>query len=207
MAKGDFVWVKNAKRYRELATGRFLSFKTIQDLRDAFVDTQYGFIDDLTAQLADGDRTLRSWESELWNRIKIAFDAEYLAGRGGRNAMEQADRTALARLRKIQREFLRGFADEIADGGLSEKQIAARAKLYINSSRQAFERGKARSHALRLPAYPADGSSECQANDRCYWRIEEKTDRWNCYWTLSIAEHCSTCKDRGVQWAPYVVYK
>jgi len=207
MAKGDFAWVRSIKRYRDLRTGRFISATTVQNLRDSYLDTQFTTVEDLTAQLADGDRTLRSWEDEIWHRIKIAFNAEFMAGRGGRNALTQADKAAMGRMLKTQRQFLRGFAEEIRDGGLSERQIAYRAKLYINAARQAFERGKARSWGLRLPAYPADGSSECKTNDRCFWVIEEKPDRYNAYWRLSVAEHCSTCLDRGVRWSPYVVYK
>jgi predicted nucleic acid-binding Zn ribbon protein len=194
---GDYAWSQSARRYRDLATGRFLSASDFQNLRESFADTQNQTIEDLTAQLANGDRTLRSWEAEVWTRIRIAFDAEFMAGRGGRNALTDADRSLIARLRKTQREFLRSFAEEIADGGFSEAKIAARAKLYVASSRQAFERGKARSWNLRLPAYPADGSSECMANDRCYWSIDDKPDRVNCYWRLSVAEHCSTCLDRA----------
>jgi hypothetical protein len=202
-----FAWSQNVRRYRNKATGRFVAQATIQRLRDEFVDGQYGFLEDLTAGLADGTRTLRSWEAELWDRIKIAFNAEFLAGRGGRNALTSADRTAIARMLKEQRAYLRRFVEEIANGTFTEAAINTRGKMYLNASRHAFERGKARSWGLRLPAYPADGSTECLTNDRCYWDITEKPDRYNCYWRLSVAEHCSTCLDRAGQWTPYVVYK
>jgi len=207
MAKGDWVWVRSAKRYRDTKTGRFLARSVVQDLRDSYIDAESTFIADITAQLADGDRTLRSWEAELWDRVKIAFNAEFMAGRGGRNALTQSDKSAMARMLKSQRQFLRDFSEEIRSGTMSEAMIRSRADLYINASRQAFEKGKARSFDLRLPAYPADGSSECMANDRCSWEIAEKPDRYNCTWRLSVAEHCSTCLDRAGQWNPYVVYK
>lgn len=201
-----FTWSKSTRRYRDKATGRFVPGRSIQNLRDAFVASQEQFVTDLAASLADG-MMLRRWEAEMWDRIKIAYDAEFLAGRGGRNAITNADRSAMARMLKKQRGFLRNFANDIAGGEMTEAAIANRSKLYVRSARQAFERGKARAWGIRLPAYPADGSSECMANDRCSWEIVDRPTKVDAYWRLSVAEHCSTCIDRASRWSPYTIQK
>ena len=43
-----------------------------------------------------------------------------------------------------QYRYLDGFAAEIAEGKLSEAQIARRSEMYMNSSREAYERGQKR---------------------------------------------------------------
>lgn len=202
-----FSWSVSTKRYRNKATGRFLKNTTVQKVRDDFIEQNYGIVQDLTTSLARGERLLRTWESEVWNRINITFTAEYLAGRGGKNAITSADRKIIGSMLKDQRQFLRDFTQTIANDGMSEAMIQSRIKLYLNSSRQAFERGKSQAYGLKLPAYPADGSSECGANDRCHWEISEKSDRIDAYWRLSVAEHCGTCLDRGTRWNPYTVRK
>jgi hypothetical protein len=202
-----FAWASSTKRYRNVATGRFIKGSTIQRLRDQFIAENQGIVRDLTTSLADGTRSTRQWESEVWTRIEIVFNAEFMAARGGRNALTDSDRNALARMLSSQRSYLRNFAEEIQRGTLSEAMIQARVKLYLNSARQAFEHGKASAWNIVLPAYPADGSSECGANDRCWWEISGDSVRIEAHWRLSVAEHCGDCQDRASRWNPYVILK
>jgi len=97
---------------------------------------------------------------------------------------------------------------------LRETQVAARSKMYLNSAREAYERGKMRAHGVpQLPAYPGDGSTVCLTNCRCAWRIEEQRDEegnllgWNCYWEIIGPDdaNCPDCLDRMGRWNPYVV--
>lgn len=200
-----FTWSTSTRRYRDKATGRFIKATAIQSLRDQFVETQYRFAENMAASLADGGMTLRKWESEFWARVERVYIAEYMAGRGGINAMTAKDRANLSRMLTRQRKFLRNFAEDIATGDLSEDMIAFRSKLYISSATQAFERGKASAWNIRLPAYPGDGSTACMANCRCWWEISEKADLVRAYWRLSVAEHCKDCLGRATRWSPYEI--
>ena len=57
---------------------------------------------------------------------------------------------------------------------LHEAQIANRSQMYMDSSREAFERGKMRAHGvLELPEYPGGGSTPCLTRCRCEWIYEE----------------------------------
>jgi len=92
-----------------------------------------------------------------------------------------------------------------------EAQIAARSRMYMRSSREAFERAKARAVGVPpLPAYPGDGSTRCLTNCACQWEIipEVQDDGaivYNCYWRLGPTEHCPDCIERSRQWNPYTV--
>lgn len=84
--------------------------------------------------------------------------------------------------------------------GLHEAQIASRSRMYINSGREAFERANMRAHGiLKLPEYPGGGTTACRTNCKCFWDIQEVHDDegnligWDCYWTLTDAEHCDDC--------------
>lgn len=74
-----------------------------------------------------------------------------------------------------QYRYLGGFAREVAAGTLTEAQVAARSRMYINSGREAFERAKG--------------------------RTEEEADE--AAWTLTPAEHCPDCLDlAALGWQP-----
>ena len=96
---------------------------------------------------------------------------------------------------------------------LHEAQIATRSRMYMNSSREAFERGQMRAYGIpSLPEYPGGGSTRCLTNCRCSWLIEEVYDEegeltgWNCTWVLDPpAEHCVDCQDYGAKWNPLFV--
>lgn len=88
---------------------------------------------------------------------------------------------------------------------LLEKQIAARSQMYMNSSREAFERGKTRAHGVPpLPAYPGDGQTRCLTNCKCEWVFEPTETGVNCYWKLNPAEHCDDCLNNAARWNPLV---
>ena len=121
--------------------------------------------------------------------------------------MTQSDWGRVGGLLSNQYRYLDNFAQEIANGTLTEAQIGARSGLYVDSATQAFERAKAASRFLVLPNYPGDGTSLCMANDKCTWVIQEFDNRWEAYWTLSPAEHCQVCLDRATLWNPLVIMK
>ena len=162
-----------------------------------------GLVDDLFSEKA----TLQQWTLDFRENLKQAYIAQYLVARGGRENMTQEDWGRLGGLLRNQYQYLNGFAQDLADGKLSQAQARIRAGMYLDSARQSFERGKMVGAGIpNLPAYPCDGSAECRTNDRCSWRIEETEGGWNCFWVLDPqAEHCDTCLERAGSWNPLFV--
>jgi hypothetical protein len=202
-----YEYSEAAKRYRDTRTGRFLGKARMVALRDEFVDTQREKARDLARQLADKSLTLRQWEEAMRAHVRDTFLAEAMLGRGGRNAMDAASFGAVGNDLATQYGFLRQFTQDVAAGRLSEAQIGARAELYVNAATQSYERGRAGAYGISLPAYPADGSSVCKAQDRCAWRLEEDEAEVRAYWVLRAGENCSTCRERASSWNPLTFEK
>ena len=164
-------------------------------------------VDELANALSSQRITPQQWVNGMRATVKDAYIASYLAGKGGRNNMQPSDWGRVGGLLSNQYRYLNRFSSDIFDNELSEAQIAARARLYIASSTQAFERAKAADRSISLPAYPGDGTSECMANCKCDWSIIEFDDRWEASWMLSQAEHCDTCISRSTLWSPLIIMK
>lgn len=209
MASDRWQYDRGVKRYRDTDTGKFLPNATILRLRDEFVEARRVAAADLAGQLARGDLSLQGWERAMRDEIRLVFGAEYAFGRGGRGAMTPTDWGHVGALAKDQYTFLRGFAEAVARGELTEAQIAARAGLYAGSAVQAYERGRAAAFGLALPAYPADGGTECLSSCRCSWSIVETAAEYRATWKLDAGagDNCAGCRGRAAAYAPLVVVK
>ena len=145
-----FTFDPSSARYRNTATGRFVSNAQITGLRDAFADRVMGRTDGVVSRLVSGDITISDFESAMRQHIRDVHLAEYTLGRGGRAVMTQADYGRTGYYLRDQYGYLRTFRDEIAAGNLTDEQIKARARLYTENAIGAFERG-------RLAAFEAAG--------------------------------------------------
>lgn len=212
-----WVWEPAAKRYR-LTTegadalnqkpGTFVSQVKMLSLRDEYITARKDNTNALANQLAKGDITLNQWTQSMRQEVKDNFINQYMLAHGGRNSMTQADWGRVGQMVRGQYEYLNAFADQIASGEYSEQAIAARARMYVESSGQAFERGKAAAQGVPdLPAYPSDGQTACLTNCRCAWNIKETSTEWQAYWQLGDAEHCSDCVANASRWNPLVISK
>ena len=195
-------------RYRNTETGRYIGKTQLLELRDTFVESQRTLMDGYAARVASGDWTVQQWKLETWETLKDTYIDEYAAGRGGKHILTQQDYGSIGGMLSSQSDYFNKFADAVARGDLSEAQIRMRAKMYIDSATQSFERGRSRAQGVPvLPAYPGDGSTICKGNCKCHWDIRETETTWDAYWTLGVAEHCEDCVDRASRWAPYQIAK
>jgi hypothetical protein len=80
--------------------------------------------------------------------IKDVYIAETMLGKGGRDKMTFADWGRIGNMVRRQYSFLARFAQDIKDGKLSPKQIAARARLYIRPALATLERGQLSAHGI-----------------------------------------------------------
>lgn len=158
---------------------------------------------ELTRRLVAGELTPAAWVREMERTVVRGHTAAYVAATADRlgvspaavKGLSRAERQELQALINDQRPYLAQFARDVASGQLSPAQIAARAALYAGPMRATY----GRTRWPRLPAYPADGSTECLMNCRCSW--VERDD--GMYWQLGAAEHCPTCLRRATDWAPW----
>ena len=216
-AEPYWSWDGRTRRYRVTSAGSdalgqnagtFVSQKKMAGLRDVFISQQKNQVNGLAQQLADGDITLNQWVLGMRQNVKDSFIDQYMLSAGGRNNMTQSDWGRIGQMVRNQYEYLDGFASDIAGGRYTESGVAARSRMYVESSSQAFERGNTVTRGMPdLPAYPGDGSTQCLSNCRCRWAIKETETDWQCTWKLAAAEHCLDCVNRADEWNPLVVPK
>lgn len=208
-------WDDEDKVYRNDETGEVMDEYTMIALRDEIVDWQVDYFakwppeegeepedeDDpnILALLLLGFITLTIWETRMRGALQDASVIQYVFGRGGFDQVDIADWNFLEDWLLTQYFFLNNFAQDIADGKLSEAEIAARSYLYFSSAVGAFERGhsKAQHADLFLTRFPGDCTSQCCARDRCYWLYAHQRKRIICHWVRTAKESCDTCIDRA----------
>lgn len=203
-----WTWDGGSHRYRNTANGQYIGQRQMTGLRDQFIEAKQATAQSLAADLSAGRKSIQEFEVAFRREIKTVYVDQYVLGKGGRNAMTQADWGAVGRMVRDQYQHAHEFARDIASGKLSEAQITSRARLYFGSSTQSFEQGRTASYGVpTLPQYPADGRTICRSNCRCNWRIEETEDAWNCTWVVSAGEVCVDCQGNASRWNPLVVLK
>lgn len=197
----------DARRFRDPTTGRFISQARLVELHDKYAATRAAAMADLADELAAGSLDVPTWETLMRDEVKLAHGAQYLLGRGGRQAMAPVDWRHLETLVRTQMQYLTNYARAVADGKLSAAQVRWRSQLYAHAARQTFERALATSWNLDLPAYPADGGTPCRARCHCHWNISVVRRRVVASWRLGAAEHCGGCIDRAVRYRAWVVQR
>lgn len=200
-----WYWDDSVKRYRNPSTGRFVGVDEMNGLRTEFMDSQKLRLEGVTNVYGAGTIDIFTYEKQVKEILKQTYIDNYVMGAGGRNSMTQADWGSVGGMIHEQYNYLNPFLQQIARGELSQAQINARLKMYINSASEAFWRGLARDVPIDLPAYPGDGSSACLVNCQCRWDIQPVDDGYNCYWRLGEAEHCPDCMERARIWNPYSI--
>lgn len=127
-----FIWDATRARYRDADTKRFVSAKQVADLAQASLEE--------TGKIASGIQA-KELGAALRAEIKKETVRQYMLGRGGVNQMTPRDWGRIGASVAEQYGYLDDFIKELDQ--LSEAQIASRVKMYINSAREGFEKGKA----------------------------------------------------------------
>lgn len=202
------AWVYNtatAKYYRSKKT-RPVTSKQLRKVRDLLADGVAKTIQTDAAAYLNGEIGLAAWAERFGAVIRHATMAGYFLGSGGMSAQTLATLNAIDHLIGQQTPFAERFIRELASGGLSNAEMAARAELYAGTAVKAYEQAMAYSNGIDLPVYPADGGTECLTRCRCAWVIETTDDQVMAWWdTVGDDGVCEGCASRGQQYNPLVI--
>ena len=204
-------WAYNPGTKRFHRNGRMVGNDTIVRWAYAYADAACDVVTALGSQVATGGLRVENWHALMRQAVKNQYVNQYMLGRGGIGQMTQRDWGIVGRQLRDQYHYLDRFAAEIATGELSEAQINARARMYINAAHEAYERAKCEAYGMPpLPAYPADGQTQCLSNCRCEWVVDELRIMgvligWDAMWKLNPAEHCPDCLANAALWDPLLV--
>ena len=204
--KPTWVFDDRSKSYRDTASGQYISPKEAIKRRDEFIEAQKAITDRLTDQLSSRQIDLNRWIMDMREVTKDTYSTEYMWGKGGRNNMTQRDWGIIGRELRDQYGFLDNFANDMAQGKLTEAQARVRARMYIDGGTQMYERARSESMGLpRLSQYPADGQTQCLTKCKCHLEYNKAESGWEVYWVLGDAEHCHDCEDMAAEWNPLQV--
>jgi hypothetical protein len=178
-----WVFDSRSARYRDLVTGRYVSSKQVRIWANAEIAASTDRVRTLTQLLTSDRLTVTDWERGMREELRKAYISEYLAGRGGLYRMTQADYGSIGGMLADQYRYLSGFARQIAAGNLTEGQILARVRMYINSAREAYERAHGR-------------SAQDAGQTTVHWHLTDIGPRGK-------VEHCGDCVTlEGMGWQP-----
>lgn len=116
----SWIWVGDLKRYRDLDTGRFVSGDQVLDWVSLSIGASDSAMDTLSQLLASGQLNVQGWERAMREEIKDEYIRQYILGKGGLEQMTQQDWGSIGGMLADQYRYLDNFADEVADGKLSE---------------------------------------------------------------------------------------
>lgn len=137
----EWVYDDRSTRYRDLSTGRYVGAEQVREWAGEAMRASSDSMGSLASMVSDGRLTVGDWQGQMRGAIKETYIQQYVSGRGGIEQMTQRDWGSIGGMVREQYRYLDGFAAQVATGELSEGQIGARSRMYIESGREAHERG------------------------------------------------------------------
>lgn len=141
--KDKFRWDKEGNGYVYRSNGRKVPDRALYKAVREEVSRIEAKIEKTTEQMLGGRITFIQWQGDVKDHVKAGHVNLARLGRGGKEntfAIHYLD--VANELRRNQYPRLRGFAQDIADGKLTEGQIRRRAKLYGLSTKGSFEQAR-----------------------------------------------------------------
>ena len=160
-------WDDRTERYRHTITGRFLSYTDVNRIVNQSIDVTIANVENLAAAVARGDITVDTWQLAMRAQIKKAYIWQAELAAGGRSRMTPEFWGVVGGRIRGQYKYLDNFAKQLADGALTEGQVARRSRMYISSSRQVYwairtRKAKAKKYTEELWTAIGDANT-CQA--------------------------------------------
>ncbi|MBD2365255.1 hypothetical protein H6G36_29565 [Anabaena minutissima FACHB-250] len=147
----NFKWEKQTRRYRNKQTGRFVSKEAVYTLTVSRIELAKTDLDTLGQLLLDNKISLKSWQQQTAESLKILHTQQYLLGVGGQKdllgvggqkAIQKSDYLEIARELKNQYQYLRNFAIDLTQGKMTEAQFKARSGMYADAAKVSYFRGE-----------------------------------------------------------------
>lgn len=142
-----YSWNPTAHRYIDNETGQFVSNAVIRDGLENVIDLSGVNMNALTQQLINNEISLANWQTGMMEQIKLTHTASAALSNGGWAQMSQADWGATGRLIRDQYDYLRNFANQIADGTQPlDGRVLVRADMYADAANTTYSTIQTRSY-------------------------------------------------------------
>lgn len=196
-----YVWSPRAGRYRDPATGRFLSLAHVRNtISRSLVNAELA-ITSLGYQLRDSAISLIQWEIGMRQLLKDTALYNLAVAKGGWAQLNPNDYGRVGAHLQTQYKYLRRFGNQIASGEQAlDGRFFQRVRMYAKEGRSLYHRAEVDEHIVRgftryrSVLHPADhcdecveeaskgfvtigelipiGSRTCRSNDRCSYEYE-----------------------------------
>jgi hypothetical protein len=163
----DYRWDPETGEYYDVETGKIVAVAVVLAWARESIESTLLAFDKLAEFVINNIISPQLWEQLMREEIKREYIRQYLAGIGGIGQMGPDDWARIGEMLADQYAYLPTFRQQIEAGKLTEAQIRARSGMYIESSKEAYEKAK----AIVMVRTGFD---------------EER-------WVLGIAEHCVDC--------------
>ena len=198
----QLVFDEPSQEWRLVSTGEALAPTLIHAEIRSHAILSGTLLNDVTVNMYAGDLAVSEWQNAVFAELKDGHIANAMFANGGAELSEAAIARTEATIAK-QADFLANFAQDIADGNVSELQARARAKQYAQAMEQSYwdewRDGIANTaefdHLPLLTNSPGDGGTQCLGNCQC---IEEFIPGVGIVWRLFPAKHCPDCEALAV---------
>lgn len=170
------VWDERSGRYRDVATGRYISPTQIRGALDAAIESSSERMRGLSQQLREGKLDVPTWQAQMRAEVKATHLASTALAKGGWNEMTQADFGRAGRTIRTQYDYLDKMAAQIASGQQRlDGTLLRRTEMYIEAGRGTY-------HEVERAEMVKRGNDEERsvrsARDSCGGCIREEGRGW-----------------------------
>lgn len=174
-----YVYDPRLSRYRNLSTGKFVSFRRIYELLDSNEAATVDTLQNLSESLFNGEISEAQWYAAMQMELRRLHVQNAALGAGGLDALKPADYRRIDESLRSDMDRLEVFGHQIVAGEQTLAQIQNRVNMYA---------GTARVHFYRTQRPPLHGRNEVVLERR----------------VLRPADHCSYCVYQAeLGWQPW----
>lgn len=141
--KDNLVWSDDKDGYVYKNNGVKVTQKELYRVVAQEVERYQRKHETLATRLVNGNIDFETWQQQSKNLVKDSHVNMMRLGRGGKERTFGIHYLETGNdLRTVQYPALKGFAEDIRDGKLTDRQIIARSRLYGAAAKTSFERGR-----------------------------------------------------------------
>lgn len=177
-----YTWSRPAARYRDAATGRFVSYVGVYRLLDANEDANIRLIRSLTGYLRDGELPLPAWYIAVQNQLRRLHVQCAALGAGGFDNLRPGDFIRIDRKLREEMDRLINFGEQVRAGLLSDAQIDNRLTMYAGTARIQFY--KSQRKPATKPGEMVIERRRLMPADHCEWCLYLVDLGWQPYGVL-----------------------
>jgi len=143
-ATSAFTWNAKASRYIRRSSGQFVPRATIRNALERALRRGKGEMRALSLQLQRGEITLASWQLGMADNLRATHTYSAAIARGGMAQITPGDERRVASLLRDRLRYLNRFAAELETGKALDGRFIARAGMYVDASRTAYQQAQRR---------------------------------------------------------------